>query len=1004
MITDNNHAKLCQFRDQLRREGLERTPSQLIDELMKHWSHRMECEKRYWDTCQLVSRAKAIVDNPQTDDKTEQRILSKLKAHMREYEWRKLPDIVKYRRNGKRHEIEITIENRVRDEQEKERAKNERERKIKEIDKKFDSNFLMADEFFSSSSHGIVSKEEYENRKIEFVRNWFEKRAASRHNEKRLLLDDEQLGAIAAVNGNIQVVARAGSGKTATLVNRTLFLIEHCKVPANNILLLAFNRNAATEIRRRLLGLIHDGAERKINDEINRRQQRAGQKNARRGDIEADSVSAVANSLNVKLPHVMTFHALAYAIVYPEDILYDDEESGSLKLSRVFQRIIDDYIQIPQYKEDIRELMLAHFREDWERIVSHGHDLSRADFLHYKRMLPRESLGGEFVKSWGEKLIADFLFEHNIFYEYERNHRWNGRNYRPDFTVKNSGLIIEYFGLQGDPDYDEMIEKKRMFWGNKKEWELIEFTPRDVAPGDDEFRQILKSRLEEQGVVCQRLSEDEIWEKIRDRAIDRFTKTAVSFMSRCRMLSLSVQDLRDRVDAYSPLSPVEEQFLRLMVTFYDAYLNRLAEAGEEDFNGLMQQAADRVSKGETKFERRTGCGDLAKLQFISIDEFQDFSDLFFRLLSSIRGVNPDVSLFCVGDDWQAINGFAGSDLRFFDEFDKYIDSSRKLYITTNYRSVKAVVDAGNALMSGLGKQAKAGRRDEGKVVVADASKFHPSIIEEQRHPRDPITPMVSRIAAQSLAAGSEVVLLCRTNTLPWYVNFGEQGGNRKLQGYVDLLQSLFHKDVRGKITISTTHRYKGREKPTVIVMDAVKRSYPLIHPDWVFLRVLGNSVEKIIAEEKRLFYVAMTRAAEKLVIITDKEKRSPFLDDLSLPDIVWNDYPPVVDESNRTIVIKVSGVPNFIYGGTFPIKDQIKASGYKWKAREESWTRTCPLASFQLLSLQKEVWVDDADAVIVRICDEANRVLAIYFVNAGRWETIHEDKLASLLSPSDIQL
>lgn len=959
----------------------------------------MECEKRYWDTCQLVSRAKAIVDNPQTDDKTEQRILSKLKAHMREYEWRKLPDIVKYRRNGKRHEIEITIENRVRDEQEKERAKNERERKIKEIDKKFDSNFLMADEFFSSSSHGIVSKEEYENRKIEFVRNWFEKRAASRHNEKRLLLDDEQLGAIAAVNGNIQVVARAGSGKTATLVNRTLFLIEHCKVPANNILLLAFNRDAATEIRRRLLGLIHDGAEREINDEINRRQQQAGQKNARRrADIEAVSVSAVANRLNVELPHVMTFHALAYAIVHPqEDILYDDEESGSQGLSRVVQRVIDDYLQIPQYKEYIRELMLAHFREDWERIVSHGHDLSRADFLHYKRMLSRESLGGDSVKSWGEKLIADFLFEHNISYKYERNYRWDGINYRPDFTVfktqNSGGLIIEYFGLQGDPDYDEMTEKKRMFWGNKKEWELIEFTPRDVAPGDDEFRQILKSRLEEQGVVCQRLSEDEIWEKIRDRAIDRFTKTAVNFMSRCRKLSLSVQDLRDRVDAYSPLSPVEGRFLRLMVTFYDAYLNRLAEAGEEDFDGLMQRAADRVSKGKTKFERRTGCGDLAKLQFISIDEFQDFSDLFFRLLSSIRGVNPDVSLFCVGDDWQAINGFAGSDLRFFDEFNKYIDPSRRLYITTNYRSVKAVVDAGNALMSGLGEKAKAGRRDEGKVVVADASKFHPSIIEEQRHSDDLITPMVRRIAARSLAADSEVVLLCRTNTLPRDANFGEQGRNRKqLQGYVESLRTLFPKRVRNKITISTTHRYKGREKPIVIVMDAIRWSYPLIHPDWVFLRVLGDSLEKIIAEEKRLFYVAMTRAAEKLVIITDKEKRTPFLDDLSLPDIVWDDYPPVVDESNRTIVIKISG-------GTFPIKDQIRACDYDWKPTERSWTRSCLLAGFQLLSLQKEVWVGAADAVKVKICDEANRVLAEYSVNAGRWETIHEDKTGLVIAP-----
>ena len=189
----------------------------------------------------------------------------------------------------------------------------------------------------------------------------------------------------------------------------------------------------------------------------------------------------------------------------------------------------------------------------------------------------------------------------------------------------------------------------------------------------------------------------------------------------------------------------------------------------------MQRAAALVAAGAAKFERKTGCGDLTELQFISIDEFQDFSDLFFRLLQSIRSVNPNVELFCVGDDWQAINGFAGSDLRFFEQFEKYIGSSRRLYISTNYRSAKSIVDIGNALMFGSGKPAIANRSVLGTVVVADASQFHPTLIEKQQHPGDVITPMVSRIANKSLASGSEIVLLCRKNSLPWKVNFGDQG-------------------------------------------------------------------------------------------------------------------------------------------------------------------------------------------------------------------------------------
>ena len=115
-------------------------------------------------------------------------------------------------------------------------------------------------------------------------------------------------------------------------------------MPSTNILLLAFNRKAAIEIRRRLLGLIHEDAEYQIKIEISQRHQRAKQKNARKIDwseIEADSVAAVATRLKVALPHIMTFHALAYVIVHPdESILYNGAEGEFQVLSRVFQSVI----------------------------------------------------------------------------------------------------------------------------------------------------------------------------------------------------------------------------------------------------------------------------------------------------------------------------------------------------------------------------------------------------------------------------------------------------------------------------------------------------------------------------------------------------------------------------------------------------------------------------------------------------------------------------------------
>lgn len=261
------------------------------------------------------------------------------------------------------------------------------------------------------------------------------------------LPDDEQAAAIGAVEGHVQVVARAGSGKTSTLVNRALFLQKHCGIAPSEMLLLAFNRKAVEDIQEKLSKQLQDS-----------------------------------------MPYVMTFHALAHALVYRpenqeniESILFD-EPDGAQSKSRALQSVIDSYLRDPYYYEKIRILMLAHFREDWERIILGGYDKSPEEILSYRRSLQKEGLDGTYLKSFGEKAIADFLFEHDIKYRYERNFWWHEINYRPDFTIENNqgkGIVIEYFGLTGDPDYDAMSERKRQYWQNNPEWHLLEFSPHD---------------------------------------------------------------------------------------------------------------------------------------------------------------------------------------------------------------------------------------------------------------------------------------------------------------------------------------------------------------------------------------------------------------------------------------------------------------------------------------------------------------------------------------------
>lgn len=445
-------------------------------------------------------------------------------------------------------------------------------------------------------------------------------------------------------------------------------------------------------------------------------------------------------------------------------------------------------------------------------------------------------------------------------------------------------------------------------------------------------------------------------------------------------------------------------FLDLVHSLYAAYLNRLSSTGEEDFDGLMQRAAQAVEDGVASFQRKSGGGDLASLRYVCIDEFQDFSDLFYRLLAAIRKVTPQVELFCVGDDWQAINGFAGSDLRFFNQFERYVGKSRCLYISTNYRSASSIVAVGNALMSGLGKPASASKKAVGKVLVSDLNDFEPSLIEKQRHPGDVVTPAVLRLASNALAAGIDVVMLCRRNGLPWFVNFQDQsaGNGRGLVRYLDLVRSFFPNGLRERISISTAHKYKGLEKPMVIVLDLVARSYPLIHPDWAFSRILGDSTQKITEEERRLLYVALTRAADTLVIFTEGRSKSPFLEELKrkmpLAAVDWADYPPLLGLTTR-LVVKVGNQERRGGAPTFAIKDLLKAAGYQWQSTGwQGWAKSFPAEGFRTETLMSEVWSERADGIDVRIFDDANTPVAQFLVNGGEWRCI-ADNLQEVCAP-----
>jgi len=733
----------------------------------------------------------------------------------------------------------------------------------------FRKDFLTADAWFDTRAEsGQVTRSDFDSWKASFVQEWV----------RTVLNDDafdeEQARAVASTSRDLRLIARAGSGKTRTIVTRALFLQLHCGVDPGAIVLVAFNRKAVEEISRRLARLLPRGA---------------------------------------PLPHVLTFHALAYALLRPdEELVFDDEDSETLAQSRKVQAIVDDLLL--KRKGDIRRAMLGFFKDDWKAIKRRGLDMTREEFFASRAEVTRVTLGGEYVKSFGERVIANVLFEHGIDYKYERNFTRGGFNYRPDFTVLVNGkprLVIEYFGVTGDPKYAQNAERKRAFWREQPDIAFAEFAPSDIASlGEEGFSAKLLSTLDDASIAYRLLSEDEVWELVRQRAIDTFSKAVRQFVNRSRQLNLTAEDIRQRTYALEEADDNVVSFLSLAAEVYEEYLARTRRDGFEDFSGVMWRASAAVRAGHVNWTRSGGKehGDLQNVRFMHIDEFQDFSEMFMEFVQALRSQAPDAVLCCVGDDWQAINRFAGADLRFFEDFETDFSPSETRQLVTNYRSGRSIVSAGNSVMAGMGKSANAHRPDAGSVRIADLADFTPSITESQIFQGDIGTPALLRLIARALEEGpGQIAVLFRRNTVPWFTSTGQGAFGRKLDGYLTYVRGHLSENQGQRLEFTTAHKYKGREASCVIVADADEKSYPLIHPTARLFEVFGDSLDRLTDSDRRLFYVATTRAESDLCYLVTSEEPSRFLAPVvgSAERVDWRNLPPVLKGLAGQVEIRV---------------------------------------------------------------------------------------------------
>ena len=490
------------------------------------------------------------------------------------------------------------------------------------------------------------------------------------------------------------------------------------------------------------------------------------------------------------------------------------------------------------------------------------------------------TLLGEEVKSYGEKLIADLLFSHGLEYRYEPTFTWGTHQYKPDFSILMPGddIIVEYWGSD-DPAYKAQMEDKRAYWRGRG-IRLIEMSHHEFgAGGADAFSNALYKKLLDAGCQLRSLTDEEKAERVFHKHFKKLTKHILKFIEFARVQCLSPEDIDTRLASSDyKLSNKDRFFAEMTVLVYRKFMQHLQTENLYDFPRMLESATKTITEtgGHTTVDlgpRKDIEVSIKDIKWLCIDEFQDCSPLFDNFLQSLRHANPDMHIVCVGDDWQAINGYAGSDTKYIESFNTYYPGGAYTTLLTNRRSPQVIVDAGNNIMRGYGEPAR-WERVSGIVQV----KWWRGVDAEERYTLMPAAyaDAISKIIGEHPDAKS-FAILNRTNT---FIKLRLDDFGRMIK------QECTNKEINifGKtIDISTVHKYKGREADVVFIVDVTDRVYPLMHPDRARHQILGSTDDKIRLEERRLFHVAVTRAKEAVYVFTEEGRVSPFIDDLSFP-------------------------------------------------------------------------------------------------------------------------
>jgi DNA helicase-4 len=627
----------------------------------------------------------------------------------------------------------------------------------------------------------------------------------------------EQRQSIIADEDATLVLAGAGSGKTSVITAKVGYLLKSGVRKPEEILLLAFARDAAKEMSERI--------------------------EARCGvPLEAQ-----------------TFHALADDKAFLA-LIKDILRGLVVAVSEVSKSIIGwfSYARLDE-------------KSKWDFQQKHN-------YYTYIEKSDLRTLQGEQVKSFEELMIANWLYEQGIEYEYEPNYEHyiadtGKRNYCPDFRLKKSGAYIEHFGvrrkklndgtyqLSTAPFVDHKEYLEGMDWKREvhrtHETTLIETFSYERE--ENRLLEVLAEKIAPFETPEPRSRESLFDQVVELKQVDSFVQLLGTFLRHYKGGGYSLADCEAKGKSLK-LGRRSKAFISIFEPVYCEYQKRLDS--RIDFEDMILRASKYVETG--KFS--------SPYRHILVDEFQDISRSRGRLIKALKAQHQDARIFAVGDDWQSIYRFAGSDINlmrnFGEEFGGRFDGQSAIHRTVNlgrtFRSVDKIAYAARKFI--LKNPAQIVKT---VIPAGETKELAIQVVSAFRHDTDKkFLEVLQNISTQAALEGKQasVLLLGRYRFVA-----------------PSNLTNLRRKFANLDLSFRTIHSSKGLEADHVVLLNLYsgRTGFPSEIVDDPLLSLVSPDIELFEnAEERRVMYVAMTRARHTVTLMGSYSKQSTFVSEL----------------------------------------------------------------------------------------------------------------------------